>query len=134
MSHTHDRKQGVILVVDDDAAIREAMRDTLEDEGYEVATAVCGADALTYLRTHAPPALIFVDWNMAPMNAPQFMTEFAKEPAFAHVPVVLITADMKADHKVTTAEYQGLIRKPVNLDMLFDIAKRFAAVRAEHAN
>jgi CheY-like chemotaxis protein len=120
------RKEGVILVIDDDPAIREAMRDTLGDHGYEVETFSSAMEGLAYLRGHEPPQLIFVDWNMAPMNAPQFMDALDREPGLADVPVVLLTADMKAEHKLETSHYQGLLTKPVDLDALFEIAERFA--------
>ena len=113
-----------ILVVDDDADIREALRDTLEDAGYAVAEVTGGAEALAWLRSHPPPALIFLDWNMTPMNAPAFMAEFGVEKAFSHVPVVLITADMHIDAKVRSGPYRGYISKPVNLDTLFDVIGR----------
>jgi len=121
------QREGTILIIDDDTNIRDAMRDTLEDEGYAVDVASNGADALTYLHSHPAPSLIFLDWNMAPMNATQFMAQFCKESAFAHVPVVLITADMKADTKVKTSRYEGFLRKPISLDTLFAFASRFAA-------
>jgi len=119
--------KGTILVIDDDIAIREALRDTLEDQGYRVAEAGNGVDALTYLRTHPAPALIFLDWNMAPMDAPEFMKELNKEPSFAGVPVVLVTADARAEDKAKTDRYDGYLTKPVDLDTLFSVAARFAS-------
>ncbi len=116
---------GVILIVDDDPDVRDALRDTLADKGYRVVDMVGAAEALAWLRSNPPPALIFLDWNMAPMNAPQFMDAFVKEP-FAHVPVVLITADVHADKKVTTAPYHSFIAKPVDLDALFDVVGKVA--------
>jgi CheY-like chemotaxis protein len=124
-------ERGVILVVDDDIAIREAISDALGDEGYPVEMAVSGADALGYLRSHPAPSLIFLDWNMAPMNAPQFMEELAREPTFGQVPVVLVTADVKAEQKVKTSRFEGVLKKPVDLDRLFALAERFASTRGE---
>jgi len=115
---------GTILIVDDDGGVREALRDTLEDAGYRVGEANDGAEALAWLRSHPPPALIFLDWNMVPMNAPRFIEEFRKEKSFAQVPVVLMTADMHAPDKVNTGPYHGYIMKPVNLDTLFDVIGR----------
>jgi len=120
-----DRK-GPILVVDDDPDVREAISDTLQDEGYQVVESSSASDALAYLRSHSPPALIFLDWNMAPMNASQFMDEFTKEPAFEGVPVVLVTADVHASEKATTSRYDGFITKPINLETLFSVVGRFA--------
>jgi CheY-like chemotaxis protein len=112
-------------VVDDDPDVREAISDTLQDEGYQVVESAGGDDALAYLRSHSPPSLIFLDWNMAPMNATQFMDEFTKEPAFEGVPVVLVTADVHASDKATTNRYDGFITKPINLETLFSVVARF---------
>ena len=121
-----DRK-GTILVIDDDPDIREALCDTLTDNGYQVGEASDGAEALEWLRDNPPPCLIFIDWNMTPMNAPQFMAEFVKNPAFAHVPVVLITADMHAPQKVTTGRYKGYISKPLDIDAMLAILAQYTA-------
>jgi len=112
-------------VVDDDPDVREAISDTLQDEGYQVVESSGASDALAYLRSHPPPALVFLDWNMAPMNASQFMDEFTKEPAFEGVPVVLVTADVHASEKATTSRYDGFITKPINLETLFSVVGRF---------
>ena len=120
------RREGTILVVDDDPDIRDALRDTLQDAGYAVAEVTGGVEALTWLRSHPAPALILLDWNMTPMNAPQFMLEFCREKAFSHVPVVLITADIHATQKVRSGPYRGYISKPVSLDALFDVLSRLA--------
>ena len=119
------RHKGPILVVDDDPDVRDALVDTLQDEGYEVVQSSGGREALDYLGSHAKPALIFLDWNMAPMNAPQFMSEFCKDPLNGDVPVVLITADVHASQKVTTSRYDAFITKPVNLDTLFAVVEKF---------
>jgi CheY-like chemotaxis protein len=118
-------RRGPILVVDDDPDVRQAIVDTLQDEGYQVVESSGGKEALAYLRSHSLPSLIFLDWNMAPMNAPQFMDEFTKDPAFQGVPVVLITADVHASQKATTSRYDGFISKPINLETLFSVVARF---------
>jgi len=112
-------------VVDDDPDVREAISDTLQDEGYQVVESPGGNEALAYLRSHSPPSLIFLDWNMAPMNATQFMDEFTKDRTFDGVPVVLVTADVHASDKATTNRYNGFLTKPINLDTLFSVVERF---------
>jgi CheY-like chemotaxis protein len=113
-----------VLVVDDDIDIREALRDTLEQEGYLVVEARDGAEALVYLTKYPPPALILLDWNMSPMNAPQFMEEFMKHP-FSTIPVVLLTADTKVDDKAKQHRYVEYLKKPVQLDDLFAVIGRY---------
>jgi len=115
-----------ILVVDDDPEVREALRDSLEIEGYSVVDVGSGADALDYLGLHPRPLLVLLDWNMAPMDASEFMRELAKSPGFAGIPVVLITADARAQQKATTANFVDYLDKPLNLHKLFTIIERYA--------
>lgn len=117
--------QDHVLVVDDDPDIREAIRDTLEDEGYKIIEARDGREALEYLRSHPAPPLILLDWNMAPVNGPQFMAEMAKDPALSKIPVVLLTADARAPEKSTSASFAGYLMKPVDLNALFGFLARY---------
>lgn len=119
--------KGPVLVVDDDADIREAIRDALEQEGHTVAEVRDGSDALNYLQSNPWPPLILLDWNMAPMNAPQFMEEFAKHPAFGTIPVVLLTADARADEKAKIRGFVSHLRKPVKLDTLLAVVSRYCS-------
>lgn len=114
-----------VLLVDDDADLREAIRDTLADEGYETIEAKDGGEALDYLRANPAPPLILLDWNMAPMNGLEFMAEAAKDPAISKIPVVLLTADARAPDKSKTAQFVGYLMKPINLDALFDLLYRY---------
>jgi CheY-like chemotaxis protein len=107
-----------VLVVDDDHDIREAIRDVLEMDGYETIDAPDGTVALDYLRSHSAPGLILLDWNMAPMNGPQFMNELSREPALAAIPVVLFTADSRIEDKVQHNGFTGFLRKPIDLNAL----------------
>jgi two-component system response regulator FlrC len=119
--------RGQVLVVDDDPDIREALRDTLQDEGYQLIEAFDGQKALEYLRSHPAPPLILLDWNMGPMNGPQFMVEAAKDPVLSKIPVVLLTADIRASDKAKTNGFVGYLKKPVDLDALFETLRRFCA-------
>jgi CheY-like chemotaxis protein len=111
-----------VLVVDDDADIREALKDTLEQEGYPVACAGDGMEALLFLEANPVPALILLDWNMAPMNAEGFMEVFGKDPRFGSIPVVLVTADARVGDRASS--YAGFLKKPVKLDTLLAIVAR----------
>jgi CheY-like chemotaxis protein len=114
-----------LLLVDDDPDIREALRDTVADEGYEVIEATNGQEALDYLRANHAPPLVLLDWNMSPVNGLQFMAETAKDPTLAKIPVVLLTADARAPEKSNAHGFAGYLVKPVNLDTLFAIIGRY---------
>lgn len=81
-----------VLVVEDDDDIREVLADTLADHGYRVYQARHGLDALEHMREYGVPNIILLDLMMPVMNGFDFLAEKAKEPAFASVPVVVITA------------------------------------------
>jgi two-component system response regulator FlrC len=106
-------------VVDDDPDMREAVRDTLSEEGYETHAAAGGQEALEYLRNNPLPPLILLDWNMTPMNGARFMAELCGDSALAAIPVVLLTADARAAASAKRRGFVGCVTKPVDLDVLF---------------
>lgn len=113
-----------LLLVDDDADIREAIRMTLEDEGYEVVEAGNGHEALEWLRSHPLPTMMLLDWNMAPMNGAEVMAEVSKEPRLAELPIVVLTADITAQQKVQGSRHADWLKKPFHLDELFAVIRR----------
>ena len=115
------RDPQLVLVVDDDVDIRDALKDLLSDEGYRIAEAADGGAALDYLAANPLPSLILLDWNMAPVNGAQFMDEFIKRPIAARVPVVLVTADARVQHDPSDRRFAAQLRKPVPLDKLFAV-------------
>jgi CheY-like chemotaxis protein len=114
-----------VLVVDDDFGIRDNLTDALTDEGYSVATAADGVEALDYLRTHEPPGLILLDWMMPRCDGAQFRAQQRQDPVLASIPVVLLTADAKIQDKVVSLEAEGFLTKPVQLSKLLDTVGRY---------
>lgn len=117
--------RGPVLVVEDDADIREALRDFLDCEGFDTAEASDGQAALAYLHANPPPPLILLDWNMAPMNGPEFLTELQREPACDAIPIALLTADARISEKTQNSRFVGCVKKPVDLDRLLEIVGRY---------
>ena len=122
----HVTTESRILIIDDDVDVRDALRDILEMRGYAVVTVESGPEALDYLQAHGQPALILLDWNMAPMNGQQFIDHICRQPALDDVPVFLLTADRDIDGKLRSSDRcRGSIAKPIDLDQLFSVAARF---------
>ena len=114
-----------ILVIDDDADLRETVGDILGYEGYSIATASNGADGLQYLRTHPAPALIILDYWMPEINGSAFVEALKREPAWADIPIAVVTADLKAAELVQQLGIDALVTKPMKMEELLGLAKRF---------
>jgi CheY-like chemotaxis protein len=101
-----------ILVVDDDASIRDMARLMLEKKGYAVATAEDGLAALDEIRKQRPD-LIIADVLMPKMDGYALYKELKKNKITADIPVLIVTARgmMEDSFKVLGAD--GFISKPV---------------------
>ncbi len=116
-----------ILVVDDDADIRDALLLVLETGGYEVRTAAHGREALDHLHDD-PPALVLLDLMMPVMGGADFMERVRADARFDHLPVLLVTA--WPNEAAAVRGVQGVLTKPVDVDQLFEEVGRLIA-RAE---
>ncbi len=109
----------MVLVVDDDHDIREAIAAALTLDGYRVSTARNGKFALEQAHAHRPD-LIVLDFMMPVMNGWQFMEAQRGDPELAAIPVVVETA-------VPDSQVEGaavLLGKPFDLDTLLTAVSR----------
>ena len=79
----------VILVVDDEAAVRMVAVDLFEDLGCEVVEAASGAEALTLLEQRPDITLMFTDCRMPGMSGPELADIAAAR--WPHLRIVLVT-------------------------------------------
>jgi DNA-binding response OmpR family regulator len=89
-----------ILVVDDKASMRTLVRDYLTEEGFRVAVAENGRDAL-YVARHDKPDLILLDIMMPEMSGYEFLRAYRKE---SNTPIILLTARLEESDKVLGLE------------------------------
>jgi len=96
-----------VLVVDDDADIRETMELTLALEGRTVVGAADGEAALRRLRSgHGLPCVILLDLMMPGMNGFEFLAELHKREGGRSVPVVVLTArDLSGEERLRLNGY-----------------------------
>ena len=114
-----------ILVVDDDNAIRETLRAILQDEGYPVAVASNGREALECLAAMPPPGLCIVDLVMPVMTGWELCAELARQPGLARVPVLLVSANSHLDAPPQGLETVHLMKKPISFDRLLEYVERY---------
>jgi len=87
-----------ILIVDDSSSMRQVVKMTLKQAGYEVIEACDGKDALTKLsgqRIH----LVISDVNMPNMDGITFVREIKKNAAYRFVPVIMLTTEGSDEKK-----------------------------------
>lgn len=115
-----------ILVIEDDDDIRSTVVDMLAFEGYRAIGASHGIEALELLQATEPkPALILLDLMMPLMNGVEFRRHQLTDPALAHIPVVLLTADANPDSRCTELGARGCLKKPLRIGALLETAQRF---------
>jgi CheY-like chemotaxis protein len=99
-----------VLVVDDDADLRDTLVDLLAEEGYEARSAGDGGAALAELR-RAAADVVLLDFMMPRMNAVDFRRAQLGDAAIARVPVVLMTA-APPSAELASIVPSGVLRKP----------------------
>jgi two-component system chemotaxis response regulator CheY len=111
--------KGRLLVVDDDANIRELVEMVLLDEGYEVVTAPDGATALAML-PRARPDLILLDMKMPVMDGWEFARRYRDVPS-PKAPIVVITAAHDAPRRARDVGAESYLAKPFGIDELLQV-------------
>jgi CheY-like chemotaxis protein len=109
-------KQGKILIVEDDAGIRDALKLMLEYSGYHVETAENGKAGIERLSEIETPCLILLDLMMPVMNGWEFADTMRKNVSHANIPIVVATAF--SDKAQSFQNPSGIIKKPIDMDTL----------------
>jgi two-component system, OmpR family, response regulator CpxR len=108
-----------ILVVEDDRALRDTIADILSDEGFEVACASNGREALDQLAREQPPDLIVLDLVMPVMDGWAFRAAQRLRPELARIPTVVLSASFPADNpRIRDLQAEAVLSKPVGIDRL----------------
>ncbi len=113
----------LILVIDDEEAIRLFLSATLSDEGYEVVTAATGGEGLAVAKDRAPD-LVLLDLMLPDMSGIQVLGGL--KSALPHICVVMITAYRETDTAVQAMKLDAFdyVNKPINLDRLMKVVKQ----------
>ena len=117
----------LVLVVDDDVDIREALIDVLEEEGGFRAVGACnGAEALQRLQGGLRPDLILLDLTMPVMDGPTFHRLQLADERIASIPVVVLSAYRHLAEELRPT-VSRILAKPVDLKELVGTVREIAA-------
>lgn len=105
----------LLLLVEDDDAIREELRELLEDEGFFVVEAHNGQEALDAMEQGLRPNLVVLDMMMPVMDGWEFLRRLKSDAFAADVPVLLSTA---VDDPRSLPRNVKVVKKPYSIDTL----------------
>jgi len=112
-----------VLIVEDDADLREMMAQLLALEGFGATTAANGLEALEYLERGAKPDVILLDLMMPVMDGWEFRRQQQSDPALAGVPVIILSAlDQRRAAEVNAA---AVLKKPLDFDRLLELVRQY---------
>jgi len=109
----------LVLVVDDDDGLRDALRDLLDDAGFATVGARDGLEALAVLGAlPSAPSFILLDLKMPRMDGLQVLAKMKQDPRTRAIPVVMMTSsreegDLIASYRLGVNSY---VVKPVDFD------------------
>jgi type II secretory ATPase GspE/PulE/Tfp pilus assembly ATPase PilB-like protein/ActR/RegA family two-component response regulator len=96
-------KDATVLLVDDEDTLRRVMKDLLEREGYTVAEARDGMEALDEVDRRAPDVIV-LDLNLPGMDGYTVLGKLRSRPATRNVPIIVLTAKGDEDNEVRVFE------------------------------
>lgn len=114
-----------VLLVEDDARVRQVMQWALEEQGIAVAVARDGQEAIEMARRQRP-AVVLLDWTL-PRASGEEVADALRECYGGAVPVVLITADGRSAEKARRIGAAAYFHKPFDVDEIVATASQLIA-------
>lgn len=115
-----------VFVVEDDADTREMLARFLELEGFNVATAANGRQALDLLEAGTPASVILLDLMMPIMDGWQFRREQARNARLSKIPVIVVSAAGR--DRIAQIDADAYLSKPVDLEELLSRITQYCAI------
>jgi two-component system, chemotaxis family, chemotaxis protein CheY len=109
-----------VLVVDDDADIRETLRLALEYEGYSVRTAADGVQAVNAMEAERP-CMVILDLMMPVMDGWEVASRMHEEERLSSIPVCVVTATPEW----APADSRLVMQKPIELRRLLTLLEEW---------
>lgn len=122
-----------ILIVDDDALVREVLHDFLDSQGYQIGFAQNGYEALDKV-AELLPDLILLDVMMPGMDGFEVCRHLKAHPQWRHIPIILVTAlnDKQDMARGIEAGADDFLSKPVNSTELRARARSMLRIKSQY--
>jgi signal transduction histidine kinase/CheY-like chemotaxis protein len=123
---------GAVLIVDDDPAVREMLKLSVESAGMQGAEAENGQAALDWLGAHQKPALVLLDIMMPTMDGFEFLQCVRKQPHFQELPIVVLTAKELNERERTFLAENTLLILSKSAQPIGTLGSALAALAGRH--
>lgn len=113
-----------ILVVDDSLSVRQMVRTTLEEGGYETTEARDGEEAIERFRS-SPADLVITDLTMPRVDGIELIKELRQEPGCRFLPIIMLTTESNEEKKQEgkKAGVSGWLVKPFKAEQILAVVK-----------
>jgi two-component system OmpR family response regulator len=116
-----------VLIVDDDAGIRQLLLYACSMEGYSVATLADGREVVARLRAAEDRVVVLMDIMMPNMDGMAVCAQLADEPAlFARHVIILMSAAFPPEEPLPIG-VRGALPKPFHLERVWDLLQQWGA-------
>ncbi len=117
----------MIIIVEDDSDVREALEEVLIEEGYPTQGFGSGQEALETMNAmEQAPKLILLDLMMPKMNGWQFREAQKRYAKVRSIPTVILSADANVSQNLQALGAAGYLRKPIHIQTLLELVERFS--------
>jgi DNA-binding response OmpR family regulator len=114
-------KSTVVLIVEDDAALRALYRAALQLEGYAVIAVEDGLDALRYIDTNTPSAIV-LDLDLPRLGGRDVQRELTAGMDTHGIPIIIVTGGDTSD--LDPKDFACILRKPLHPESVVDAVRR----------
>lgn len=113
-----------VLLVDDDATVRDSMKWLLELHGHPVVTAANGAEALDRLRNGLRPRVILLDLIMPVMDGFEFREKQIQDAELAAIPVLVYSGDFDSAANAKRLGATAYFQKAAGVEALLKLIEK----------
>ncbi|MEA2699989.1 MAG: hypothetical protein QOI66_4260 [Myxococcales bacterium] len=112
----------LILIIEDDFALRRSLAEYLSFEGYDVECAADGLEGLRRLEvaTQRRPSVILLDMIMPHMNGLEFCAQQKLSPTLPKIPIIAVTGERLGQQDVSSLGLHRAFTKPLDLAKLME--------------
>ena len=117
-----------ILLIDDDALLRDTVRQLLELDGHQVEEACDGAVGLSKLRQRTAVDLVITDMLMPQMDGYSFVQEIKRHDVLRNIPILVVTAKDEMQELFVAEGVSCFLVKPIKTEVFLEKVRQLTGM------